>query len=340
MNAPWPLEGVPPALPLLAAAAVAVLLLSLTGRRGDASAALARLERRGHGASGDKAAGRARSGLAEAPASVRRGSLRGLVPDGPSTLAAFLPRAQALRSRLDRAGLPLRLTDFVLLCALGGVATTIFAHVGWSWPAWRAAAAGVLAATAGPAWLLRRRIARRERRFLEQLPDALDLVVRAVRSGLPVTEALNSISAEMRDPARMVFRDLCANIRIGMSLPDALAVTAERVPLPEFRFFAISLVVQQETGGNLAEILQNLSAMLRRRYQVRLKIKAMSSEARASALIIGALPFLTGSAIYWINPDYIAKLFIDPRGWLLLAAGGTSLALGLFVMSRMTRFEV
>ncbi|MDX6749566.1 type II secretion system F family protein [Geminicoccaceae bacterium 1502E] len=213
-------------------------------------------------------------------------------------------------------------------------------HQGWSWPTWRAAALGILIATAGPTLLIRRRIARRERRFLQQLPDALDLVVRAVRSGLPVTEALQSIAGEMRDPARTVFRDLCANVRIGMSLGDALALAAERIHLPEFRFFAISLIVQQETGGNLAEILQNLSTMLRRRYQVRLKIKAMSSEARASAMIIGALPFLTGTAIYWINPDYMAKLFIDPRGWMLLLAGSASLLMGLFVMGKMTRFEV
>lgn len=337
--APLPSAGMPTTLlALLTGVTVALGVLALATMARPASRPLGRLERRSRATAEDNRQ-KPRSGKGE-PTSLRRSDIPGLLPSHPAWLARLLPRAHALRGKLDRAEIPLRVADFLLLCCLAGAIGGSGGHLLWGWSLWQAAAVGIVVATLCPAFLLRRRIARRERRFLAQLPEALDLVVRAIRSGLPVTEALNNISGEMREPARGIFSGLCANIRIGMSLGDALSLAAERIQLQEFRFFAISLVIQQETGGNLAEILQNLSTMLRRRYQVRLKIKAMSSEARASALIIGALPFLTGAAIYWINPSYIEKLFTDPRGWLLLAMGGSSLVMGLLVMSKMTRFEV
>ena len=110
--------------------------------------------------------------------------------------------------------------------------------------------------------------------------------------------------------------------------------------MQELKFFIISLTIQQETGGNLGEILYNLGTLMRRREQMKLKIKAMSSEARASAMIIGSLPFIMLLVIYVIDPTYIMKLFIDPRGWMLLGAGLTSLGLGIGIMSKMVRFEI
>ncbi|MCS7267723.1 MAG: type II secretion system F family protein [Geminicoccaceae bacterium] len=276
---------------------------------------------------------------AEPRASLRR-SEKTLLGDLGAALSRLLPRTAVLRSHLDRAGLSLAASDLALAAAAAGVLAALFFRwvFGAGWVI--AVLAGAFVATAGPTFLLRRMIARREARFLAAFPDAIDLVVRGVKSGLPVPEALDAIARELPEPVSSVFGELCAHLRIGITLPEALALAGERMALPEFRFFAISLVVQQETGGNLAEILHNLSTMIRRRQQMRLKIKAMSSEARASAMIIGALPFVAGTAIFWINPDYISKLFVDPRGWMMLTAGGASMIVGAAVMAKMVRFDI
>lgn len=276
---------------------------------------------------------------AVATASLKR-SEKTLLGDLGASLARLVPRTAVLRAHLDRAGLNVAVSDVLLAAAGVGVVAALLAHwlLGFGWLI--ALLSGVFAATAGPAAWLRRAIARREAKFLAAFPDALDLVVRGVKSGLPVIEALEAIAREMSEPVASVFGELCANLRIGVTLQEALALASDRMALPEFRFFAISLIVQQETGGNLAEILHNLSTMIRRRQQMRLKIKALSSEARASALIIGSLPFIAGTAIYWINPAYISKLFVDPRGWMMLIAGGVSMALGAAVMAKMVRFDI
>lgn len=287
----------------------------------------------------------ARAGIAAAetpgkPTSVRRRPETTVLGGLGATLSKLVPRTAVLRAHLDRAGISLAVSDLVLAAAAFGLAVALVAALLLRFAPLLAAALGALAAVAAPLLFVRRAAARREARFLAVFPDALDLVVRGVRSGLPVTEALNAIAREMPEPVAGVFAELGANLRIGMTLPEAFAVVGNRITLPEFRFFAISLVVQQETGGNLAEILQNLAAMLRRRQQMRLKVKAMSSEARASAMIIGSLPFLTGTVIYWVNPDYMSTLFTDPRGWLMLGAGACSMLLGVAVMAKMVRFEI
>ncbi|MEQ9360328.1 MAG: type II secretion system F family protein, partial [Rhodospirillales bacterium] len=129
-------------------------------------------------------------------------------------------------------------------------------------------------------------------------------------------------------------------VKFGAKINDALWATAHRLDIPEFKFFVVSLSVQQETGGNLAETLANLSDILRRRRQMKLKIKAMSSEAKASAMILGSLPFVMFCIIYLMNPDYESLLFTDPRGRLILGGGLVAMAMGVFVMSRMVRFEI
>ncbi len=187
---------------------------------------------------------------------------------------------------------------------------------------------------------LARRIAGRERQFLALFPEAIDLIVRGVRAGLPVTEALRTVGDDVRDPVGQIFREIAAGMKIGMTLEDSLASVSRMMPVAEFKFFAISLAVQQETGGNLAEILSNLSNMMRRRDQVKLKIKAMSSEARASAMIISALPIVVGLIIFYVNPEYLEVLFYDPRGQMLLGSAVFSMLFGSFVISRMIRFDI
>ncbi len=326
-----------PALPwLLLVVGVAVALAALLGPAGPDRRLQRRLERARRAG-----AGAATEGTSEGtPTSLRRRREVTLLGGLGATLTALVPRTAVLRARLDRAGIRLAVSDLVLAAAAFGGVVALFAWLGLGLGAPLGLALGAAAAIAGPVFVIRRAEARREARFLAAFPDALDLVVRGVRSGLPVTETLHAVAREMPEPVASVFAELGANLRIGMSLAEALTVVGNRIALPEFRFFAISLIVQQETGGNLAEILQNLATMLRRRQQMRLKVRAMSSEARASAMIIGSLPFLTGAVISWINPDYMAKLFIDPRGWMMLAAGACSMLLGVAVMAKLVKFEI
>ena len=326
-----------PALPwLVLTAGLVVALLALAAPGGPDRRLQRRIERARRAAERPAA----EPGAAGAPASVRRREEVTLLGGLGAALSGLIPRAEMLRGHLDRAGFRLAVGDFLLAAAALGAVVALLAWLALGFGPLLALALGIAAAVAVPMLVVRRAIARREARFLAAFPDALDLVVRGVRSGLPVIEALNAIAREMPEPVSSVFAELGAHVRIGLGLPEAFAIVGKRVGLPEFRFFAISLVVQQETGGNLAEILQNLATMLRRRQQMRLKVKAMSSEARASAMIIGSLPFLTGAVISWVNPDYMAKLFVDPRGWIMLAAGACSMLLGVAVMAKMVRFEI
>ena len=172
------------------------------------------------------------------------------------------------------------------------------------------------------------------------MPEALDLIVRGIRSGLPATEALKTIADEVDDPVGTEFRQVTDQMRIGVALDEAMWSAARRLGIAEFNFLVISLSIQQETGGNLAEILEKLSDMVRRREQMRLKVKAMSSEARASAMIIGSLPFIMCALISFVNPGYMSVLFTDPRGWVMIGIGLTSLLIGVAVMAKMIRFEI
>jgi tight adherence protein B len=275
-----------------------------------------------------------------APTSVRRQSTGTLLGQKGSALVALLPRSEALRRRLDQAGLPLNVADYAALCLLSGAAVTLAAHLagGIPWPI--ASGIGLIGASGLPHLLLEARIKGRRSRFLSQFPDAIDLIVRGVRSGLPVAEALQAAGQELPNQVGGLFREVTGNVKLGKTLDEALAMAARTLDVQEFKFFMISLTIQQETGGNLGEILQNLGVLMRRREQMKLKIKAMSSEARASAMIIGSLPFIMFGVIYVIDPDYVMKLFIDPRGWMLLAGGLTSLGLGLGIMGKMIRFEI
>jgi tight adherence protein B len=278
-------------------------------------------------------------------ARVRSTSLRRSERAGPFAplgrlITMLVPRAETLRDRLARAGLSLGVGDLAVGAILAGLATTTGLHLGLGFSLGVSACAGIIASTGLPHLLISARIGRRTRTLVALLPDAIDLIVRGVKSGLPVTEALHAIGQELAEPVGGAFREVTGNLTLGMTLEEALWTVARRLQVPEFKFFVISVSIQQETGGNLAEILQNLSQMIRRRQQVKLKIKAMSSEARASAMIIGSLPFIMSIVIYVINPSYIMQLFIDPRGWLLVGAGLTSMSLGIAVITKMVRFEI
>jgi tight adherence protein B len=176
--------------------------------------------------------------------------------------------------------------------------------------------------------------------FTAKFHDAIELLVRGLRSGLQVSETLGIVSSEVPGPVGEEFKLVTERIKIGKTMEDALQETADRLNTPEFSFFCITLAIQRETGGNLAETLSNLSDVLRKRAQMKLKIKAMSSESKASAYIVGALPFIVFVMIFWINPAYLAGFFSDDRLIIVGLGGLTWMAIGGFIMAKMVSFEI
>ncbi len=177
-------------------------------------------------------------------------------------------------------------------------------------------------------------------RFMRQMPDALDTIIRGIRSGLPVIECVGTVGQEADEPIRSHFRTISESVKLGEPIEAALWKVARVIDRPEMDFLAVSISIQMETGGSLAEALGNLADLLRNRQRMKLKIKAISSEAKASAMIIGALPFLMLGLLTMMNPDYVMPLFIDPRGQMMLGLGLASITMGAFVMWRMTQFEI
>jgi tight adherence protein B len=175
---------------------------------------------------------------------------------------------------------------------------------------------------------------------MKQLPDGIDTIIRGIRAGLPVIECIGTVGKEFGDPIGGHFRSISERVALGEPLDSALWRTARVIDRPEMDFLAISIAIQIETGGSLAEALGNLADLLRQRERMKLKIKAISSEAKASAMIIGALPLAMLGLLTVMSPDYVMPLFTDPRGHMMLLAGGGSMMAGAFVMWRMTKFEI
>lgn len=198
-----------------------------------------------------------------------------------------------------------------------------------------------LAVGAGlPHWLVGYFIKRRVAKFTAKFPDAIELLVRGLRSGLPVTETMQVVGNEVEGPVGEEFRMVSDKMKIGKSMDAALQDTADRLGTPEFQFFVITIAIQRETGGNLAETLANLATVLRQRSQMKLKIKAMSSESKASAYIVGALPFIVFAMIWVINQGYMQNFFVDPRLIITGIGGLVWMGIGVFIMAKMVSFEI
>ncbi len=255
-------------------------------------------------------------------------------------LDRLLPRRQALADRLDRTGRNIPVWAYVLFCAALAGVVALVGRFGLGLPVAGSLAGGLFIGLALPhyviGWLVRRRLAK----FLSVFPDALDLMVRTVKSGLPISEAIDLAGHELSEPVCGEFRRVSDLMKIGASLEDALWETADRLGLSEFRFFVVGLSVQRETGGNIAETLHNLSQLLRRRQQMKMKVKALSAEARASAWIVGALPFGMFAMLYFVNRPYLSALFEDQRGHVLIGFGLISQLIGVGLMMKMSRFEI
>jgi tight adherence protein B len=190
-----------------------------------------------------------------------------------------------------------------------------------------------------PRWFLGFLVGGRQKKFSNQLADGIDIIVRGVKSGLPLNQCLRIIASESPEPLRAEFQALCDAQSMGVPLDQSLQRMYDHMPLAEVNFFAIVLVIQQKTGGNLSESLGNLSTVLRARKLMKEKVKALSAEAKASAMIIGSLPIVVMSMVYFTRPAYISILFTDPVGHLVLLGAATMMSLGIFIMHKMVNFK-
>jgi tight adherence protein B len=198
-------------------------------------------------------------------------------------------------------------------------------------PALAIALAGA-GAVGAPALLLRLSQSRHQRQFLDIFPDALDLIVRAVRAGLPAPEAIELAAREVGAPVGSEFRRMLDEMRIGVEMEDALQDAADRIRVPDFRFFVVSLLLQRRTGGGIAETLSNLSIIIRQRKALRLKARALTAEATASATVVATLPFFAGVGLFLINRELMSVLFVDPRGRQMLGIACLGLLFGIAAM--------
>ncbi|PLK24380.1 type II secretion system F family protein [Novosphingobium sp. TH158] len=248
-------------------------------------------------------------------------------------------RIEALALRLHRTGMPWTLQQYFYASLGLALVVTVVVYLK-SHAAMLSLGAGLLLGAGLPHMVVGFMISRRINSFISKFPDGIELIVRGLRSGLPVTETLAVISGEIPGPVGEEFKLITERIRIGKTMEDALQETADRLGIPEFQFFCITLAIQRETGGNLAETLSNLADVLRKRAQMKLKIKAMSSESKASAYIVGSLPFVVFTLLWWINPDYIGKFFADERLMVAGLGGLVWMGIGVGIMAKMVSFEI
>lgn len=199
---------------------------------------------------------------------------------------------------------------------------------------------GLLIGAALPHMVVNFLMGRRIKNFTTNFPDAIELLVRGLKSGMPVSETLSVIAKEIAGPVGEEFKLVVEKIKIGKSMEEALQETADRLGTAEFQFFVITLAIQRETGGNLAETLANLADVLRKRAQMKLKIRAMSSESKASAYIVGSLPFFVFGMIWTINQEYLEGFFHEPRLMIAGVVGAVWMAIGVFIMAKMVNFEI
>lgn len=270
---------------------------------------------------------------------VRRGD-SSKAPGLDKFVLKFLPRPSILLQRLSQAGLSIGLGVYVAISLAVALFAALFIIAGLHLPIPIALLVGAAFGIGAPHAFVSLLISRRNREFIGIFPDAIDLIVRGVKSGLPITEGISACAREMPDPVKGVFKEISDNMKIGLTLEQALWEAADKLSVAEFKFFVISLVVQAETGGNLAETLGNLSDILRQRQQMKLKIRAMASEARASAGILGSLPFAMALILYATSPDYMTVLFTDTRGQMVGALGILSVFVGIFSMFKMASFKI
>jgi len=244
-----------------------------------------------------------------------------------------------LRIQLKQAGMMVSVERFYMFSALFGAGLTAAAFLAGV-PLIVLPGILLVGALGLPRWFVSLRRGLRVKAFLNEFPNALDIIVRAVKSGLPLNDGIRLIANESPEPVRGEFRRIVEAQQLGMTIPEAAMRMPESMPCPEAGFFGIVIQIQSQAGGNLSEALGNLSRVLRDRKKMKAKVQALSMEAKASAAIIGALPFIVAFLVYLSSPNYIMPLFVTTTGHLILGIAGVWMSIGVFVMRKMMNFEV
>ncbi|QAY94527.1 pilus assembly protein [Methylovirgula ligni] len=244
----------------------------------------------------------------------------------------------SLETKISRAGLRISKSVFFIYSAISGLVLALLFYV-LTGKLYLAAAAGLVGAIGLPTWVINYLAKKRLKKFVNLFPDTIDVIVRGVKAGLPLGDCLRIIASEVEEPVRGEFRAIVEAATMGLSISEAVERLTNQIPIAETNFFSIVINIQQKAGGNLSEALSNLSGVLRDRKMMEGKIKAFSSEAKASAMIIGSLPFAVAGLVYVTSPAYISLLWTTSTGQLVLGAAALWMAIGIFVMKKMVNFD-
>ena len=247
-------------------------------------------------------------------------------------------RKKTFQDRLNQAGLAMTPQKFALGSAGLGIVLGVLVYI-MNDDLMMAGVAAVVGGVGIPQWLLRFLFKRRMKKFIIEFPNAVDVIIRGVKAGLPLNDCVRIIAAEAAEPVRSEFRRIVEGQAIGLSVPESVERLHDSVPLPEANFFAIVINLQSKSGGNLSEALGNLSRVLRDRKKMAMKIRAMSSEAKTSAGIIACMPFLVAFAVWMTTPDYVSILWTTTSGRIVLGCCAAWMSIGVFVMRKLINFD-
>jgi tight adherence protein B len=271
---------------------------------------------------------------------LRRSTGESSIPLLNNIVHRLLKNPDEVRLKLERTGRTIALGEYVLLNAVMVVIFYLLFSKIMEYGVFKSLVLGVVLGIYIPHFIVKRMGQNRILKFLKYFPESIDTMCRGLRSGLPISESMVAVAREMPDPVGLEFERITDAVRLGKTMEQAMWDVSRRIDTPEFRFMIISMAIQRETGGNLAETLGNLADLLRKRRQLRLKIRALSSEARASALIIGSLPFVMFLILLLVNREYIMQMVNTSQGRTMLYIAGGLMAMGHGIMAKMIRFEI
>ncbi len=245
-----------------------------------------------------------------------------------------------IRELMQQAGIEAPLSRYWTFSAVFTVVVWVLLSLLTQWPAAGRFFCAIFAFLGVPKMFLKWKRKRRQKKFLKEFPDALDAMGRLLQAGMPMSEAIAMTSREFQGPLKEEMLRIYENQKIGVPIGEATLMTARRIPLAEVQMFATALQIQSETGSSLSEVLYNLSNVIRARFRLRRKVQALSSEAKSSAAIIGALPVVVILGLYWARPEYIGILFTNPTGKVLLGICVVWMGIGVLVMRQMINFRI
>jgi tight adherence protein B len=273
-------------------------------------------------------------------ATLRRVEKAGRLPTLDKLLWHWFPNASSIRQKLQTTGMNITLGDFAFASLALAMAMAFVLYIVLDLAPAVALLGSLMVGVGLPNVVIGWKAKKRARKFNLLFPEAVDLIVRALRAGLPVQEAIGTVSRDIKDPVGAIFRRAQQEMQLGVPIESALWRVAKTVQTDEFNFLIVAMSIQRDTGGNLAETLANLSALLRSRQQLRLKIRAFTSEARTTMMIMAGLPFLVAGGLFLISPGYIGPLVTTSTGQMVAAAAGCSMGVGIFIMSRIATIKV